>query len=67
MAQTTDEMPLPAALKKAQETWPHFPVFGFRRAVENGVIPTRRSSLVKGARYYVRWAVLEAYWASLKG
>jgi hypothetical protein len=66
MAQHNDEMSLSAALRKAKEKWPNFPIWAVRKAVETGVIPSRRSSLVKGARYYVRWQVLEAYWANLK-
>jgi len=60
-------MPLSAALRKAkQEFGPHFPVFAIRRAVEDGIIPSRRSSLKKGARYYVRWTTLVMYWQDLK-
>lgn len=61
------EMPLAAALRRAQEELsPDFPIWAVRTAVTQGVIPSRRSSLTKGARYYVRWAVLKQYWENLK-
>ncbi len=66
-ADTEAEIPLSQALRKAKrEFGPHFPVWAIRRAVEGGIIPSRRSSLKKGARYYVRWTTLVMYWQHLK-
>ena len=62
-----DEMPLADALRRAQKEFgTHFPVWAFRRAVERGNVPSRRSSVVSHARYYVRWQVLVAYWKGLQ-
>lgn len=69
MAQTsTDgEMPLSAALRRAQEELSKdFPIWAVRKAVVDGVIPSRRSSLTRRARYYVQWDVLVTYWNNLK-
>lgn len=61
-----DEMKLSDALRKAKFLWPNFPPWAFRQAIKDGVVPSRRSSFVKGALIYVRWSVLKQYWENLK-